>query len=251
MWWLSKIRRVLARRKPSAARSRKRHSTTKLTTELGNIADLSADGMRVVCTSRPMLAVNDTDTWFVGNGSQRVKVTGRIAWIRRESLNLWQVGVQFVNLEPAKRFALDLLARTGYLQPGTHNIKDLDPESLELLRAAQAAKANWESSTRGDPSQPFTPPHTGGHADTAASDPTAATSPGTAPGLSAIVHVEDLYAILDIPHDATDAQIKAAFRTIALQHHPDKADSPDSADLFVRANKAYKLPASGQPIERI
>jgi molecular chaperone DnaJ len=34
--------------------------------------------------------------------------------------------------------------------------------------------------------------------------------------------VRDYYDLLEVPRDATDAEIKAAYRRLALQHHPDK-----------------------------
>ncbi|KAJ3081562.1 secretory subunit [Quaeritorhiza haematococci] len=52
------------------------------------------------------------------------------------------------------------------------------------------------------------------------------------------------WAILDINEDATESQVKKAFRRLSLQWHPDKveADMKEAAeDKFVEISKAYKV----------
>lgn len=57
----------------------------------------------------------------------------------------------------------------------------------------------------------------------------------------------DPYAVLDLPHDATDAQIKARWRQLVREHHPDRLLSrgvPPAAiklanDRVVAVNAAY------------
>ncbi len=50
---------------------------------------------------------------------------------------------------------------------------------------------------------------------------------------------KDYYELLGVPRDASDADIKAAFRTLAHQHHPDKEGG--SAEKFKEINEAYQV----------
>ena len=54
----------------------------------------------------------------------------------------------------------------------------------------------------------------------------------------------DYYSILDVPRDASDADIRRAFRTLAKEHHPDSrraGDGGDSATLDFRLiTEAYE-----------
>lgn len=50
---------------------------------------------------------------------------------------------------------------------------------------------------------------------------------------------KDYYAILEVHPGAHEAVIKAAFRTLAVEYHPDK--NPDYADEFKGINEAYQV----------
>jgi molecular chaperone DnaJ len=57
----------------------------------------------------------------------------------------------------------------------------------------------------------------------------------------------DYYEILGIGRGADDAEIKSAYRKLALQHHPDRnPDDPDAEEKFKEASEAYSVLSDGQ-----
>ncbi|MDP3724492.1 MAG: DnaJ C-terminal domain-containing protein [bacterium] len=51
----------------------------------------------------------------------------------------------------------------------------------------------------------------------------------------------DYYDVLGLSKDATDAEIKAAYRKLARQHHPDVNKSPDAEEKFKEVNEAFQV----------
>ena len=49
----------------------------------------------------------------------------------------------------------------------------------------------------------------------------------------------DYYEILGLQRNATDDDIKAAFRKLARQYHPDVSKEPDAENKFKEINEAY------------
>ena len=51
----------------------------------------------------------------------------------------------------------------------------------------------------------------------------------------------DYYEILSISKNASDEQIKSAFRKKALEYHPDRNKSKDAESKFKEVNEAYQI----------
>ena len=51
----------------------------------------------------------------------------------------------------------------------------------------------------------------------------------------------DYYEVLGVPRDATDADIKKAFRSRARDVHPDTSDHDNAEELFKELNEAYEV----------
>ena len=49
----------------------------------------------------------------------------------------------------------------------------------------------------------------------------------------------DYYALLDVGRDATQDEIKKAFRKQALKYHPDRNQEPGAETQFKAVNEAY------------
>ena len=51
----------------------------------------------------------------------------------------------------------------------------------------------------------------------------------------------DYYSLLGLPRNATDEQIKKAFRRMAMEHHPDRNANPEANERFKEINEAYEV----------
>ena len=51
----------------------------------------------------------------------------------------------------------------------------------------------------------------------------------------------DYYDILDVPRDASEEDIRKAFRKKALEYHPDRNKSPSASEQFQEVNEAYQV----------
>ena len=53
--------------------------------------------------------------------------------------------------------------------------------------------------------------------------------------------MKDYYEILGVSRDASQEEIKKAYRRLALKWHPDKNKSPEAEERFKEINKAYEV----------
>ena len=57
--------------------------------------------------------------------------------------------------------------------------------------------------------------------------------------LCTIADAKDLYKVLGISRDASDGDIKKAFRKLSMKYHPDI--NPDASDKFVEITEAHDI----------
>ena len=57
----------------------------------------------------------------------------------------------------------------------------------------------------------------------------------------------DFYKLLDLPRDASESDIKKAYRRLAMKYHPDRnPDDPDAERKFKDAKEAYEVLTDAQ-----
>jgi curved DNA-binding protein len=52
---------------------------------------------------------------------------------------------------------------------------------------------------------------------------------------------KDYYAVMGVPRDATDEQVKQAYRKLARKYHPDVSKEPDAEARFKEVGEAYEV----------
>lgn len=57
---------------------------------------------------------------------------------------------------------------------------------------------------------------------------------------------KDYYKILGVSRNATDDELKKAYRKLALKYHPDKNKDPGAEDRFKEIAEAYEILSDGE-----
>jgi molecular chaperone DnaJ len=58
---------------------------------------------------------------------------------------------------------------------------------------------------------------------------------------------KDYYEVLGVNRDATEEELKKAYRKLAMKHHPDRnPDNPKAEEQFKEAKEAYETLSDGQ-----
>jgi len=90
-----------------------RHATENVSCDLGDVADLSEGGMRVVTQGRPPVRTGQIHSLIIQAGEFQIAVPGRFVRMKRLSFRRYETGVEFVNVSAAKAEQLRTLARGG------------------------------------------------------------------------------------------------------------------------------------------
>ena len=105
------------------ARAGERFPTDMLSTELGDVADISGYGLRVRAGGRVRVSVGQVLPLTIRWADCRVAVKGRVVRVTRTDDGRKEVGVQFVDASPRLRAALAHLGQYGFV-PGAGGPSD-------------------------------------------------------------------------------------------------------------------------------
>ena len=97
------------------ARRAPRHETNLVSCEIGEVADLSATGMRINCQTRPPVRIGQVIPIRLKSQQQRIDVSALIVWIKRSGLRRCTVGLKFVNISTSLSAAIESLAMFGFV----------------------------------------------------------------------------------------------------------------------------------------
>ena len=188
-----------------------RYAANNISVPLGKVVDLSATGMRLACPRKEAPQVGSVERFVLSNGTQKLAIKGQIVRVRKP---LWptapcDVGVRFLDATASARAALEQLGMYGFIQGGKHGT------------GFKSAPVTESRQTSDGPPQ--------------------ATEAAPGPELRASVEVGDLYEMLGVSHEASDEEIRAAFRVKARLSHPDTSEDPDAEQVFADIAKAYKV----------
>lgn len=179
-----------------------RHAAEHVTCDIGEVVNLSASGARIASRGKPPLKKGQTVQMLLTGQDGAIRVQGVVTWLRRTGWRKAEVGVRFINLTPAHVLVLATLAEFGFVRPRAAG-----------QRTSEPAPARSASSSGQRP---------------------AAT-------VRAGVALPNYYAILGIKPEATDEDIKAAFRDLARRYHPDHASGEEVTRKFIDAKQAYEI----------
>jgi len=123
----------------SYMRRDERFATHGLSSPLGTITDLSASGMCIQSTGKPIVRKGDVETFELKSGRQKLVVPGVIVRLKRMGFRskTFEIGVRFADARPHVRQALEELAKYGYVKGKTKASSSVEGAAqVEPLKAA-------------------------------------------------------------------------------------------------------------------
>ena len=169
---------------------------------LGEVLDVSASGMRVLCTGKPPVKQGGTMPVRLKFSDGTLQVATQVRWCKRRGLRRFEIGLKFIQLKPGVEKILEAIARFGMAEAVKH--MDEGPG-----RAQEQPRKRRKKQKR----KP----------------------------MRAMVDLPNYFRVLELEPDATSAQIKASYRRLATQYHPDRNADPEAMKRFEAINEAYHV----------
>jgi hypothetical protein len=151
---------------------------------------------------------------------------GRVAWIKRASLlgGPFEYGIQFVGVTGAVAKILDQIAMYGFVH---------DANGAEQKAPLRDAAPAPPTSAKRAPGSSGTCANASGASETAEGS--------TRPKVTVTADLPCFYATLGVAFDATEQQVRAAFRQLAKRLHPDVCKEPDASERFAFITRVYEV----------
>lgn len=187
--------------------------------------DLSAGGMRVRSTERPPAKAGGAASFTLRVGMKTLSVQGRMAWVKRASLlaGPYEYGVQFVGVTSAVAKVLDQIAMYGFVHDGKGESKQAPKWNAGGATVNPSAAASTGASTA----------KAAGSCDAHAEH--------ARPRVTVTADLPCFYETLGVTRDATQDQIRAAFRGLAKKLHPDVCKEPDAGERFAFITRVHEV----------
>lgn len=199
--------------------------TEGLTCVSGEVLDMSAGGMRVRSDDRPPVKAGGQSAFTLRVGEKALTVRGKVAWIKRASLlgGPFEYGVQFVGVSGAVAKVLGQIAMYGFAGNGND------------AGSAGQRQGTWRPEGQGT-SAPVSASSTG-----SASGGADATGGPQRPKVVVTADLPCFYETMGVSFDATEQQVRTAFRQLAKKLHPDVCKEPDAAERFAFITRVYEV----------
>lgn len=168
---------------------------------LGEISDLSATGMRVYCMGKPPVKPGGIVPIRLKFGDGSLQLQAQVRWCRRRGLKRHEIGLQFVQLKPGMPKVLEAIARFGMASAAKH----MDEPCNEQYQHADSMNSGRASQTE------------------------------------VIMDLPNYYQVLGVGPEASDSEIRARYRHLAVALHPDRNQEPDAMQKFEAVNEAYHV----------
>lgn len=206
-------------RTKSAWRERRgeRFSDALVKCALGTVGDLSATGMRVLCEGKPPVRVGGVLPTKLRFADGSLALKAQVRWCRRRGFKRHEIGLHFIELKPGTGTVLEAVARFGIAEAA----KSMGAEKPDPKPAGSVPKSGTKSGAKTEP-----PPNAGGGKERKA---------------QVSFSLPNYFLVLGLEPDATEADIKASYRKLAVTCHPDRSSDPDAKARFEAINEAYHI----------